>query len=136
MKQYTSVWNEIVQSMAELDCLLCLTKVSDSGMTMSRPTFISNEPSQLDITQMYHPCMANKMTESFIKNDIKFGDTEARTMVLTGPNMGGKSTMLRQVCICVIMAQIGCYVPAYSYKGTIIDRVFTRLGARYRYISF
>jgi DNA mismatch repair protein MSH6 len=51
-------------------------------------------------------------------------------MLITGPNMGGKSTLLRQVCILVIMAQIGCYIPAESCRLTVADRIFTRVGAR------
>ncbi len=50
-------------------------------------------------------------------------------ILLTGPNMGGKSTMLRQTCLAVIMAQLGCYVPAYSCRLSIFDRIFTRIGA-------
>jgi len=65
-----------------------------------------------------------------IPNDIKLGGDSPVVMVLTGPNMGGKSTLLRQTCIAVIMAQMGSYVPAASCVLSPVDRIFTRLGAR------
>jgi DNA mismatch repair ATPase MutS len=63
---------------------------------------------------------------NFIPNDISL---DKKVMLLTGPNMGGKSTILRTSCLLTIMAQIGYFVPAESYKAQIIDRVFTRIGA-------
>jgi DNA mismatch repair ATPase MutS len=62
----------------------------------------------------------------FVSNDISFRDP---IILLTGPNMGGKSTTLRTSCLLAIMAQMGCYVSCRSYKGAIIDRIFTRIGA-------
>ena len=61
-----------------------------------------------------------------IANDVSL---DAKIMLLTGPNMGGKSTLLRTTCLMVILAQTGCYVPAESYKCELIDRIFTRIGA-------
>ena len=71
---------------------------------------------------------------NFIPNDVKMGgadseDMGAKMILLTGPNMGGKSTLLRQTCIGIILAQLGCYVPAKSAKLTPVDRIFTRIGA-------
>jgi DNA mismatch repair protein MSH6 len=75
------------------------------------------------IGQAKHPCLN---AGDVIANDI---DLNSKVMLLTGPNMGGKSTLLRTTCLMVIMAQMGCFVPAESYECEIIDRIFTRIGA-------
>ena len=70
-----------------------------------------------------HPCLINI---DFIPNDIIMN---SRVMLLTGPNMGGKSTILRTACSLAVLAQIGCFVPASSYHCSPVDRIFTRIGA-------
>jgi DNA mismatch repair protein MSH6 len=65
----------------------------------------------------------------FIPNDLMLGDDGHSMILLTGPNMGGKSTLLRQTCVAVIMAQLGCYIPAKKLRLTPFDRIFTRIGA-------
>lgn len=65
----------------------------------------------------------------FIPNDIGLGGQDPSLVVLTGPNMGGKSTLLRQTCVAIIMAQLGGYVPAKSCRLTACDRIYTRIGA-------
>lgn len=60
---------------------------------------------------------------------------QARALLLTGPNMGGKSTLLRATCLAVVLAQVGCYVPASACQMTIVDRIFTRLGAQDRIMA-
>ena len=69
------------------------------------------------------------MDERFVPNDVRM-DGERRLIILTGPNMGGKSTLLRQTAIATIMAQLGCYVPASKVVLSPVDRIFTRMGAR------
>src|ERR1700722_7397252 len=64
-----------------------------------------------------------------IYNNILMGESEPRIILLTGPNMGGKSTILRQTCIISIMAQMGCYVPASECEMSPVDRIFSRIGA-------
>lgn len=71
-----------------------------------------------------------KLTEDFIPNGITLGGPKAGLALLTGPNMGGKSTLMRQVGLLIIMAQIGCPIPAVSCRMSIVDRIFTRLGAQ------
>jgi DNA mismatch repair protein MSH6 len=78
--------------------------------------------------------------KKFIPNDVimgrKKGDGESPSILLiTGPNMGGKSTLLRSTCLASIMAQVGCYVPAEKCELTIVDRVFTRIGASDRILE-
>ena len=91
---------------------------------------ISNK-SILDIKQGRHPVVENLLpiTEKFIANDIKMDTSSSQIHLLTGPNMAGKSTYLRQLGIIVIMAQIGSFVPAKSAKIGIVDKLFTRVGA-------
>lgn len=67
---------------------------------------------------------------SFVPNDIHLGGTHANFVLLTGPNMGGKSTLLRQVCQATVLAQLGALVPAHSLQLSPVDAVFVRMGAR------
>eukprot|EP01122_Echinamoeba_exundans_P011099 TRINITY_DN4299_c0_g1_i2.p1 TRINITY_DN4299_c0_g1~~TRINITY_DN4299_c0_g1_i2.p1 ORF type:complete len:1136 (-),score=256.23 TRINITY_DN4299_c0_g1_i2:4242-7649(-) len=122
------LWHRIVLKLAEIDCLLSLARVSSSE-GMVKPEVVSAAEPILEIRGGKHPCLANKMGSSFVPNDIALSVFDGRAVLLTGPNMGGKSTLLRQVCIGVVMAQIGCYVMAESMKLSPVDRIFTRIGA-------
>ena len=77
--------------------------------------------------------MKDNARKKFIPNDIELG--KPSTLLITGPNMGGKSTLLRQTCLAAIMAQIGCFVAAESCRLTVVDRIFTRLGASDRILE-
>lgn len=84
--------------------------------------------------------MNGSKAKKFVPNDIIMGSLKGEekspeVLLITGPNMGGKSTLLRSTCLAAIMAQIGCYVPAQSCKLTIVDRVFTRIGASDRILE-
>ncbi len=103
---------------------------------MCKPIFIkdNNQSPFLELRDMRHPVLASKIP-NFIPNDINIGIKENNSspktsILITGPNMGGKSTVLRQAAIAVIMAQIGCFVPAKYFALTVVDRIFTRIGAR------
>ena len=76
-----------------------------------------------------HPVVERLLGEPFVANDLRMGDDAARLQILTGPNMGGKSTFLRQTALIVLMAQMGCFVPAREAKIGLVDRIFTRVGA-------
>lgn len=79
---------------------------------------------------MRHPLIEKKFPDKpFIANDLIMNYKDSRTLLITGPNMGGKSTLLRTSCLVIIMAQIGCYVPADSCEFTLVDQIFTRIGA-------
>ncbi|TPX15307.1 uncharacterized protein E0L32_004584 [Thyridium curvatum] len=122
-------WLQAIRIMAHLDCLISLAKASSSmGEPSCRPQFVDSERSVVDFTELRHPCMLNTV-DDFIPNDIRLGGDEAKVNLLTGANAAGKSTILRMSCIAVIMAQIGCYVPAASARLTPIDRIMSRLGA-------
>jgi len=142
-------WLKVIKLVAEVDCLACLARCREVlGEPSCRPEFVStldsdmNENSVLELTELRHPCVNVGVTQDFIPNDTYLGgvyneldgsmDTgkeRPKLILLTGPNMGGKSTLLRQTCIAVIMAQIGCYVPASKCRLTPFDRIFTRIGA-------
>ena len=83
---------------------------------------------ELNIAGGRHPVVESFVKQSFVKNDTHITDTES-IMILTGPNMAGKSTYMRQVALIVLMAHMGCFVPADSATICIVDKIFTRVGA-------
>ncbi|KAK5635602.1 hypothetical protein RRF57_011314 [Xylaria bambusicola] len=118
------IWLQAIRIVSQLDCLVSLAKASSFlGEPSCRPTFIDEERSVVEFTELRHPCMLNTV-DDFIPNDIVLGIN-----LLTGANAAGKSTILRMSCTAVIMAQIGCYVPASAARLTPCDRIMSRLGA-------
>ena len=116
---------KLAHALANLDALLGLARTSyHNGYT--RPTF--NEDRIIDIQDGRHPVVERVIGHGFIPNDTQLNDTQS-TWIITGPNMGGKSTYLRQVALINIMAQVGCFVPAKQANLSILDRIFTRIGA-------
>ena len=130
--QHYSVWLAAVRIVAHLDCLMSLAKASAAlGDPACRPVFLDHEEGTrgtVSFSNLRHPCMLGTVTD-FIPNDVHLGGSEARINLLTGANAAGKSTILRMTCVAVIMAQIGCYVPATSATLTPVDRIMSRLGA-------
>ncbi|KAF9348583.1 DNA mismatch repair protein msh6 [Mortierella sp. NVP85] len=123
-------WLKAVKLIAEIDCLGSLSKSSSAlGYPACRPEFVDSEHSVLELTSLRHPCVIPGIASDFIPNDTVLGGQKPNMVLLTGPNMGGKSTLLRQTCIAIIMAQLGCYVPAERCRMTLFDRIFTRIGA-------
>uniref|UniRef100_A0A0K0G0Z6 DNA mismatch repair protein n=1 Tax=Strongyloides venezuelensis TaxID=75913 RepID=A0A0K0G0Z6_STRVS len=134
-------WDRGVKKISYLDCLLSLSIYSlTSGLEMSLPEFDYNSSTPyIDISEGYHPLLAMNMDRAikfgnsrplvYIPNDTVLGKTKGVAMLMTGPNMGGKSTLMRQVATLVILAQLGSMVPAKSMKLTPVDRIFTRMGA-------
>ncbi|EPB93010.1 hypothetical protein HMPREF1544_00084 [Mucor circinelloides 1006PhL] len=128
-ESYT-MWLSAVQSIAELDALMGLAKGSmNMGEPACRPVLLDQEKSIVEFEELRHPCVVPGVATDFIPNDVGLGGNEASVIVLTGPNMGGKSTLLRQTCVAIIMAQLGGYVPAKSCRLTPCDRIYTRIGA-------
>jgi DNA mismatch repair protein MSH6 len=128
---YFKVWSRCIDYCAELDCLFSLSLTSfESHLTMTRPNFTNDGP-VFDIKMMVHPCVTSPNPSTPIRpNDTLLGGlNHPSCVIVTGPNMGGKSTLLRQNCIAIIMAQIGCYVPAQQFTLSPVDRIFTRIGA-------
>ncbi|XP_012252115.2 DNA mismatch repair protein Msh6 isoform X2 [Athalia rosae] len=123
------MWCSAVYQLATLDVLTSFAEYSQSG-EMSVPIIedaTNEKPAFIEIRDGRHPCVTS---DDFIPNDTMLGtEGSASLVILTGPNMGGKSTLMRQVGLLTIMAQIGCHIPASSCRLTLVDRIFTRLGA-------
>lgn len=112
-------------SIAQIDVLLNLAERAET-LNLSRPTF-TDEPC-LDIKAGRHPVVEDVMKEPFVPNDLQLNPT-TKLLMITGPNMGGKSTYMRQTALIVLMAHIGSFVPADKVTLGPIDRIFTRIGA-------
>jgi DNA mismatch repair protein MutS len=138
----TRLFNELVLSLveyitaiqlnsnliAQLDCLLSFTKVSAENKYV-RPEVTDTDV--LDIKQGRHPVIEKQLPigESYISNDVYLDNESQQVIIITGPNMSGKSALLRQTAIITLMAQIGCFVPVESAKIGVVDKIFTRVGA-------
>ena len=114
---------------AQLDCLLSFAKTAEEHR-YTRPQILQDDII-LDIRQGRHPVIETQLPvgEKYVPNDILLDDKKQQIMIITGPNMAGKSALLRQTALITLMAQIGCYVPAESARIGIVDKVFTRVGA-------
>ena len=113
---------------AHIDCLHSFAHISNER-NYSRP--VLNESKAIDIKGGRHPVIETllKVGDEYVPNDIYLDNDTQQIMMITGPNMSGKSALLRQTALIVLMAQIGCYVPATSAEIGIIDKIFTRVGA-------
>lgn len=126
--QYILALQQTSQAVAALDTLLCLARVADSN-GYCKPK-INTASSRLSIVEGRHPLVeAYIKRDNFITNDVCLDTAENRTMIITGPNMAGKSTFMRQIALITLMAHIGSFVPAKSAEIPIVDKIFTRVGA-------
>ncbi|XP_064596885.1 DNA mismatch repair protein Msh6-like [Liolophura sinensis] len=147
-----TIWERAVQCVAVLDVLISLANYSHCGDgPLCRPEVVSPGKGTkpfLEIREARHPCVTRTFGGGdFIPNDTVIGiadenemdtdagDGESSVVLVTGPNMGGKSTLMRQVGLITVIAQMGCYVPAEKCLLTPVDRIFTRLGASDRIMS-
>jgi len=125
--QYTKAVMHVAQAIARIDCVSTLAEVAKQNHYCC-PTI--DESNFIHIEEGRHPVIEQVCKkEKFISNDTYLNDQEQRLMLITGPNMAGKSTYLRQVALIVILAQIGSFVPAKKAHIGIVDKVFTRIGA-------
>jgi len=132
--QRHSYWQQVVSCLAELDCLCSLARLARTMGHKCRPVVLSaGQENVFELKGMVHPTILKK-NPNFVPNDVLLEDSK-NVFLITGPNMGGKSTLLRQTCIAVIMAQLGSYVPASSFTFTAKDRIFTRIGAADRILE-
>ena len=138
----TQLYMELIQDMQEfipqiqinanliahLDCLLSFMKVSQMQRYV-RPVVDDSEV--LDIKQGRHPVIETQLPigEQYVPNDVLLDTEHQQVMMITGPNMAGKSALLRQTALIVLLAQIGCFVPAERARIGMVDKIFTRVGA-------
>ena len=114
--------------LAHLDCLLSAAKTAEENHYV-RPVIDASDV--IDIKQGRHPVIETQLPlgEHYVPNDILLDNERQQIIIITGPNMAGKSALLRQTALIVLMAQIGCFVPAESAKIGLVDKIFTRVGA-------
>lgn len=138
----TRIFNDLVLSLGEhisaiqlnagliarLDCLLSFVVVARENRYI-RPEV--NDSLDIDITEGRHPVIEKQLPigDSYISNSISLGNNSQQIIMITGPNMAGKSALLRQTALIVLMAQIGCFVPAEAARIGVVDKIFTRVGA-------
>jgi len=116
------------QALCTLDAILSFAIVSVNNKYV-KPV-INSKVKQINIVEGRHPVVEELLDKgSYVSNDTLLDDKENRTMIITGPNMAGKSTYMRQVALIVLMAHIGCFVPAKDAEISLTDRIFTRIGA-------
>ena len=113
---------------AEIDCLLSFAKVAQRN-NYTRPEI--TDDLSLEIIQGRHPVIEQQLEigQEYVPNDVYLDNETQQILIITGPNMSGKSAILRQTALISLMAQMGCYVPAQSAKLGLVDKVFTRVGA-------
>ena len=116
------------QAVARLDCLQGFVQVALAG-NYCRPQFSDDEV--VDIREGRHPVIETQLPpgETYVSNSVFLDGETQQIIIITGPNMSGKSALLRQTALIVLMAQIGCYCPAQSVRLGVVDKIFTRVGA-------
>jgi len=137
LEVYQGIIRDIAQASASIQSLAGLvaeldviTSLAELAIThhYCKPILCTDNPHALHITEGRHPMIAAKMGARFTPNSVRLS-THHRSIVLTGPNMAGKSTLMRQCALMVVMAQMGSFVPATSFEWSVVDRLFTRIGA-------
>jgi DNA mismatch repair protein MutS len=128
MQQYIQQIQVNAALLAQLDCLLGFAKTAEENRYV-RP--VVDDSTELDIRQGRHPVIEQELPlgEQYIPNDIQLDNERQQIIIITGPNMAGKSALLRQTALIVLLAQVGCFVPAESAKIGLVDKIFTRVGA-------
>ena len=113
---------------AQLDCLLAFAQIAEENHYV-RP--VIDDSMVIDIHQGRHPVIETQlpMGESYVPNDVLLDNEKQQIIIITGPNMAGKSALLRQTALITLLAQIGCFVPAESATIGVVDKIFTRVGA-------
>nr|WP_158839699.1 DNA mismatch repair protein MutS [Polaribacter sp. L3A8] len=126
--QYVQLVQENAQVIAKIDCLLSFSVLAIDNNYV-RP--IMDESTDLEIKNGRHPVIEKQLPidQTYIANDVVLNRTQQQIIMITGPNMSGKSAILRQTALIVLLAQMGSYVPAQNAKIGIVDKIFTRVGA-------
>ena len=127
-QQYIAQVQQDANAIAHLDCLLSAAKTAEANHYV-RPTVSTSDT--LDIRQGRHPVIETQLPvgERYVPNDIRLDQERQQIVIITGPNMAGKSALLRQTALITLLAQIGSFVPAESAQIGLVDKIFTRVGA-------
>ena len=128
LQQYIAPLQKNSQTLAELDCLHSFASIS-AEYEYCKP--LISDTTKLTLNDCRHPVIEHQLKrgEEYIPNDLHLNREDQQLMILTGPNMSGKSALLRQTALAVLMAQMGCYVPAKNAEIGIVDKIYTRVGA-------
>jgi DNA mismatch repair protein MutS len=124
--RYISRLQDLAETIAQCDCLCTFAHLA-KRRNYIRPKITTG--GELVIHVGKHPVLAETLGAEFVPNDIELGEKSGDVLVITGPNMSGKSTYIRQVALLVLMAQAGSFIPAESAEIGLVDRIFTRVGA-------
>ena len=124
--QYVSRLQGLADTIAQCDCLTALAFLAERRNYI-RPEITNG--TELTIHEGKHPVLAETLGPEFVPNDIELGDSSGDCVIITGPNMSGKSTYIRQTALLVLMAQAGSFIPAKDAAIGLVDRIFTRVGA-------
>ncbi len=116
----------VADAVGRLDCAAGLAELAVERRYV-RPTIVDD--GRLEIREGRHPVLDQTLGDAFVPNDTMMTGTDARIFVITGPNMAGKSTYIRQVALLTLLAQVGSFVPAEGMKFSIVDRIFARVGS-------
>ncbi len=124
IKEYCPKLQKLSSILAKMDCIYALSEIAAKNGYV-RPQFVKD---QLNIVEGSHPILSTMKNSRYISNSCVM-DKERTVLLITGPNMGGKSTFMRQTALIVIMAQIGSFVPCKQCEMQLFDKIFTRIGA-------
>ena len=123
---YVERLQKLADTVSQIDCLTALAHLAQQRH-YRRPTITQGR--ELEIKEGKHPVLAEMLAAEFVSNDIELGNDRGDIIVITGPNMSGKSTYIRQVALLVLLAQTGSFIPAEEATIGLVDRIFTRVGA-------
>ncbi|MCP4050995.1 MAG: DNA mismatch repair protein MutS [bacterium] len=129
IRKYIPHLQDLAEVVADLDCLQSIATTALKNNYV-RPKFDKPDNLTLKIRNGRHPVLEKNISFDYIANNVYMNNEVDRFILITGPNMAGKSTVMRQVALTVIMAQIGSFVPADSFCCSLVDRLFTRIGAQ------
>ena len=128
IQQFTAQIQTDASLLAHIDCLLSFAKTAEEHRYI-RP--VVEDSDVIDIKQGRHPVIETELPvdEQYVPNDVRLDQERQQIIIITGPNMAGKSALLRQTALIVLLAQVGCFVPAESARIGMVDKIFTRVGA-------
>ena len=127
---FSEIFEKVSSIIAILDVLCGFAEVAATSIVpYVRPEMLPSQEGEISLYKCRHPCVEVQEDMNFIPNDCIMKPGETLFQIITGPNMGGKSTYIRQVGVCVLLAQIGCFVPCDRARISVRDKIFARVGA-------